>query len=129
MTKVTLFFNEKNTNTSINSFTPVSNVENGYMGVIKLTESNAVRVEIIEGVKFEYVVDGAELSCNKSNDTEEVTILRVSSQDKLYMSDELVATKKDNKPLQNIFAFKSGCQCGGNENPFSITIGKIMPRM
>ena len=70
-----------------------------------LKQSEAIGLSLIESSEFQFVVDGAELVCNGCPGQK--TVLQVTSQNKFYMKNKLVATKKDKEPIRNIVPFPS----------------------
>ena len=70
-----------------------------------LKQSEAIGLSLIESSEFQFVVDGAELVCNGCPGQK--TVLQVTSQNKFYMKNKLVATKKDKEPIRNIVSFPS----------------------
>ena len=70
-----------------------------------LNQAEAIELSLIESSEFQFVVDGAELVCNGCPGKK--TVLQVTSQNKFYMKNKLVATKKDKEPIRNIVPFPS----------------------
>jgi hypothetical protein len=70
-----------------------------------LRQFEAIELSLIESSEFQFVVDGAELVCNGCPGQK--TFLQVTSQNKFYMKNKLVATKKDKEPIRNIVPFPS----------------------
>ena len=70
-----------------------------------LNQAEAIELSLIESSEFQFVVDGAELVCNGCPGQK--TVLQVTSQNKFYMKNKLVATKKDKEPIRNIVPFPS----------------------